>query len=63
MSFLFVLHLVCRSDHKDIMDEVSENQQSGYTQCKSELKFYVFMSLSMSLHVFKCYLHKWHCEF
>lgn len=24
-----------RSDHKDILEDVSESQQSGYSQCKS----------------------------
>lgn len=39
----FVLLLVCRSDHKEIIDEVSENQQSGYTQCKFEFKLFVLV--------------------
>lgn len=33
------------------MDEVSESQQSGYTQCKIEFKWFV--------SIFVYYLHKW----
>lgn len=52
LTFLLVLLFLYRSDHKEIIDEVSENQQSGYAQCKFDFRLFVTILMY--------YLHKFH---
>lgn len=42
LSFLFF-----RSDHKDIIEDVSESQQSGYSQCKSKMILIITIIISV----------------